>query len=62
VAALDGRPEPEPGHVATWRHLERAGRRALWDAMVMAGEYPDPDVIEQRLQPWIIEHLRREQP
>jgi hypothetical protein len=37
--------------------LERAGRRRLWDQMVLAGEYPDPEEIERRLWPSIIERM-----
>ena len=48
--------EERPAPARRWsvRDLERAGRRRLWDQMVLAGEYPDPDEIEARL--W--EHLK----
>lgn len=50
-AELDGRPAP----ARTWslRDLERAGRRRIWDLMVLAGEVPTEEQIERRL--W--EHL-----
>lgn len=31
------------------RDLERAGRRRLWDLMVLAGEVPTEEEIERRL-------------
>lgn len=58
LAALDGR--PEPAYRVSIRDMERAGRRQLWDAMVRAGEYPDPEEIERRLWPSIIERLERQ--
>ncbi|HEX6748811.1 MAG TPA: hypothetical protein VF092_16050 [Longimicrobium sp.] len=42
-------PHEEPVKLHLVRGIERAGRRQLWDLMVMAGEYPDPEEIERRL-------------
>lgn len=47
LAELDGRPEPPKLNLV--RDIERAGRRRMWDLMVLAGEYPDPEEIERRL-------------
>lgn len=49
LAELDGRQAP----ARTWslRDLERAGRRRLWDQMVLRGEFPDLEEIERNL--WI---------
>jgi hypothetical protein len=47
LAGHDG--QPAPARIPIVRTLERAGRRRLWDLMVLAGEDPDPDEIERRL-------------
>lgn len=51
-AAAAGRdPELEAPPARKWslRDLERAGRRRIWDLMVLAGEVPTEEEIERRL-------------
>lgn len=53
AAARDPDLEAPPARRWSVRDLERAGRRRLWDLMVLAGEVPTEEEIERRL--W--EHL-----
>lgn len=53
AAARDPEFEAPPARRWSVRDLERAGRRRIWDLMVMAGEVPTEEEIERRL--W--EHL-----
>lgn len=44
-------PLEQPAPARTWslRDLERAGRRRMWDQMVLRGEFPDLEEIERNL-------------
>lgn len=51
AAAVARDPELEAPPARKWslRDLERAGRRRIWDLMVLAGEVPTEEEIERRL-------------
>lgn len=49
AAARDPEFEAPPARRWSVRDLERAGRRRIWDLMVLAGEVPTEDEIERRL-------------
>ncbi len=49
AAARDPELEAPPARTWSLRDLERAGRRRIWDLMVLAGEVPTEEEIERRL-------------